>query len=332
MRDHQSFIVVFLLITLLFTMPARGGSIDKIAQSGMKWLSIPIGARGTAMGSAFTAVADDASSVFWNPAGLAFAEGGHVFLSQNQWIGDINVNAGAISYNAGNIGVFGVSVVSMDWGTFHGTQRATNESGYIETGDFTPEDWAVGVAYARRVSDQFSFGGHLRYVHELLGETLEGTMDDPSTFSGEMNIFIFDFGTQYYTGIKDLRFGMSLLNFSQEKRYRSEWFPLPLTFRFGVAMDVARLFMEESGHALTISMDALHPRDFGERMHFGGEYTFKQLVFLRAGYKTNYDEEDISFGGGLKLTINNMAVAFDYCYLNFQHFDSVHMFSFGFKF
>ena len=66
---------------------------------------------------------------------------------------------------------------------------ATNESGYIETGDFTPKDWAVGVAYARRVSDQFSFGGHIRYVHEFLGETLEGNMDNPNTFRGEMDIF-----------------------------------------------------------------------------------------------------------------------------------------------
>ena len=332
MRDHRVSIVVLFLVTLLFMIPAWGQGIDKIAQSGMKWLSIPIGARGTAMGSAFTAVTNNASSVFWNPAGLAFAEGGHVFLSQNRWIADINVNAGALSYDAGNVGVFGVSIVSMDWGTFHGTQRATNESGYIETGDFTPKDWAVGVAYARRVSDQFSFGGHIRYVHEFLGETLEGNMDNPNTFRGEMDIFAFDFGTQYYTGIKDLRFGMSIQNFSPEKRYRSEWFSLPLTYRFGVAMNIAQIFMEESAHALTISMDALHPRDFGERLHFGGEYTFNQLVFLRVGYKTNYDEEDISFGAGLKLKVNDLAFAFDYGFLRFQHFDSVHMFSFDFKF
>jgi len=332
MNKIKFYIVPILLTTFFFAVQVHGGGIKKVAQAGMKWLAIPVGARGSAMGGAFTAVADDASSIFWNPAGMAFAKGCHAFFSQTKWIAGITLNAGAILYDTGNFGVFGASIVTMDWGTLHGTRRTTGAGGYEETGTFSPEDWAAGLAYAFQVSNKFSFGGHLKYVHECLGETYEGTMDNPKAYNGEMNLFAFDFGTLYYTGFKDLRFGMTLQNFSQEKKYRAAFFPLPLTFKFGVAMDVSELLTEQPAHKITLSIDALHPRDYAERLHFGGEYSFKDIVFLRAGYKTNYDEEDVSFGGGLHLKVNRLILDVDYSYLKFQHFDSVHIFSFGFKF
>jgi len=232
----------------------------------------------------------------------------------------------------GNWGTFALSFISMDWGTFHGTRRANTDAGFVETAEFSPSDWALGFSYARRISNQFAFGGHLKYVHENLGSTVEGAMAKPKDYTAEMNLMAFDFGTLYYTGFKDLRFGMSLQNFSQEKVYRAEPFPLPLTFRFGLAMDALGLFMEQPDHSLTLAVDALHPRDYSERLHVGGEYSFKKMFFLRGGYKTNYDEEGLAFGAGVLLEISRMAVGIDYSYLQFAHFDAVQMFSFDFKF
>ena len=332
MNKSGKLLVPLIIVMLLITMPVYAGGVKKIAQTGMKWLSIPVGARGTALGGAYTAMVNDASAVFWNPAGMALTEGRHIFLSQNKWIADITINAGALVYNAGDWGVFGASFSAVDWGTIHGTQRATTTTGFIETGDISPTDWAVGLSYARQMSSQFSFGGHIKYVHEQLGETVEGTFDAPRTFSAEMSLVAFDFGTLYYTGFKDLRFGMSLQNFSQEKSYRAESFPLPLTFKFGVAMNVFNLWLDQPDHNFTVAIDAIHPRDYSERLHFGFEYSFKNLVFLRGGYKTNYDEEDFTFGGGLLFEIGNLGVGFDYSYLQFKNFDAVNMFSFDFKF
>jgi len=332
MSKIKPYIVLILAMTFVFPLQVRGGGVKKIAQTGMKWLSIPVGARGSGMGGAFTAVANDASAIFWNPAGLAFSEGGHAFFSQSRWIADISVNAGALSYSIGKFGVFAASFVAMDWGTINGTRRSTRTAGYEETGTFSPEDLAVGLGYALRVSKSFSFGGNLKYIHERLGETYEGTMESPKKYNAEMNLLAFDFGTLYYTGFKDLRFGMTLQNFSQETKYRAESFPLPLTFKFGAAMDITQLWREEPGRSsIILSIDALHPRDYTERLHFGCEYNYKNLVFLRGGYKTNYDEEDISFGGGLCIKVSNMALGLDYSYLKFEHFDSVHMLSFDFN-
>lgn len=332
MNKKYKYLILFLVFMLCFAQASNAGNLKKIAQTGMKWLSIPIGGRASALGGAYTAIANDASAIFWNPAGIAMTEGGHAFLTQTRWIADINVNAGALTYSLKNWGVVGVSFASVEWGTFHGTQRANNDQGYIETGEFSPTNWSAGITYARKVSDKFSFGGHLKYLYEKLGTNMEGSVATPSEYTAEMNLLAFDFGTIYYTGYKDLRFAMSLQNFSQEKKYRAEHFPLPLTFRFGLAMDLTRFMMPESNHSLTLAVDAIHPRDYSERMHLGLEYGFRNLVFLRGGYKTNYDEEDYSFGAGFHYAVSGFALTLDYSYLQFKHFDAVNMFSFDFEF
>ena len=332
MKIKNKYLIAILILVLCISIPLHAEGLKKIAQTGMKWLSIPVGARGSALGGAYTAMANDASAIFWNPAGIAYTEGGHAFLTQTRWIADININAASITYSYKDWGVFGLSFATADWGTFHGTQRANNAQGFTETGEFSPSDWFAGICYARKVSDRFAFGGHLKYLYEKLGSNLEGNFATPSEYTAEMNLFAFDFGTYYQTGYKDLRFGMSLQNFSQEKKYRAEQFPLPLTFKFGLAMDVSKFFMEETNNTLTLAVDALHPRDYSERLHFGLEYGFKNLVFLRGGYKTNYDEESFSFGAGFHYAASGLGVNLDYGYVQFDNFDPVHMFSFDFKF
>jgi hypothetical protein len=320
------------LLILMIALPACAGGVKKIAQTGMKWLSIPIGARASALGGAYTALANDLNAVFWNPAGVALTDGSHLSLSQTQWIADIQVNAGAVSVTDQSWGTFGFSIVAMDWGTFHRTKKVIDKPYYVDTGDFSPTDLAAGFFYGRRISSQFSFGAHIKYIHENLGTTVEGLQDNPRIFTAKMSLFAFDIGTLYYTGFKDLRFGMSLQNFSQEKQYRIESFPLPLTFKFGIAMDVMSLFQTQSAHHVTLAVDAIHPRDFTERLHLGCEYSYRNKVFLRGGYKTNYDEEGLTAGAGVLVEVNRMAVGIDYSYLFFEHFDPVQMFSFDFKF
>ncbi|UCH09301.1 MAG: PorV/PorQ family protein [Fidelibacterota bacterium] len=339
MKRLRPSILPVLILSLMMGLPLDG-QVKKIAQSGMKWLSIPVGARATAMGAAFTAVADDGSAVFWNPAGAAMGGSG-VFLSQNQWIADIGVLAGAVTFDLGNIGVVGASYAVVNWGDLNGTVRDPSvASGYRETGTFSPTNFGVGINYARRVSDQFAFGGHLKYLYENLGSNYTGSTDtdgsgdyiDAKKYTAEMNTVAFDFGTLYYTGFHDLRLGMSLQNFSQEMQYRMEWFALPLTFKFGLAMDLLSLLGDPAAHTLTVAVDALHPRDYTERIHLGVEYRFHNLLFLRGGYKTNYDEENVSFGGGVNLSVAGFGLGVDYAFIQFGNFDPVQTFSFNFKF
>jgi long-subunit fatty acid transport protein len=332
MIKYRKYFIPLIASLLIGVVPLHGQGIKKVAQAGMSWLTIPVGARGAALGNAYLAVANDASSAFWNPAGLAYAEGIRAFVTQTQWIADINVNAGVLSYNAGGYGVFGLHFLSVDWGTINGTRRADNDQGYIDTGTFSPTDWLVGISYARQISNSFSIGANLRYIYESLGSTFIGSMDSPTSYKAEMDLLSFDFGTTYYTGYKDLRLSMTLQNFSKEPRYVAEYFSLPLTFKFGMAMDVSKFWGESTDHSLTLALDAVHPRDYTERVHVGAEYSFRDMVFLRGGYKSNYDEQDLSLGGGVHYAFGEIALGLDYSYVMFTNFDAVHMFSFDFIF
>jgi hypothetical protein len=333
MTDIKKYMIMIFILFFTLSLPLQSEEMKKIAQTGMKWLSIPIGPRASAMGGAFTAVANDAGSIFWNPAGLAYTSGTNVFLSQTQWIADINVNAGAASYDASGWGIFSLSFATVDYGTFNGTRRDPGVSaGYVETGTFSPTDWQGGLGYARRISDRFAIGGHLKYLYENLGSTLIGKMGAGEKYTAEMSMLAFDIGTIYYTGFKDLKIAMVLQNFSEEKKYVAEKFPLPLTFKFGVAMDLTKIWMEESEHQITLAIDAIHPRDFSERLLLGLEYGFRDLVFLRGGYKIGYDEEDLTLGAGVQYTTGGIGLGIDYSYVQFKHFDAVQMFGFMIKF
>ncbi len=332
MKITNKSIILLVTLSLCAFNTAYGDGIKKVAQTGMKWLSIPTGARASAMGGAFTAMAGGTESIFWNPAGIAHSEGHTVLVNQTQWIADISVFSSALTFDAGKLGMFGVTVTNVDWGTINGTRRADTDAGYEETGTFSPTNYAFGVSYGKKISSQFSFGGQVKYIHENLGSNLEGSFDESSEYTADMNVLAMDVGTLYYTGFKDLRFGMSLQNFSAEVKYLAEYFPLPLTFRFGLAMDLMTMIDEDSDHKVTLAVDALHPRDYSERLHFGCEYQFKDLFFLRTGYKTNYDEESMSFGGGLNVALSNLLLSINYSYIAFDHFDAVNMVSFDFRY
>lgn len=299
----------------------------KVAQAGMSWLNMPVGARAAGMGYASVAVSDDASSFFWNPAGYAFSSGTNFFAHKTNWIADINVSSAAVSHNLGRYGIYGLNVTSVDWGVFHGTRRADNDAGYVETGTFSPASSSIGLSYAYRITNEFGVGLNVKYLHERLGSTLVGSFDSPETVTARMNLFAIDFGTLYYIGFHDLRVGMSLKNFSNEEAYRAETFPLPMTFRLGLAMDMLKLTNINPMHELTLAADFIHSRDFSERVNLGVEYGFRDLLFLRGGYKFNYDIESLSIGGGVKVEAAGVSLTIEYAHLQMDVFSNVNMFS-----
>lgn len=330
-------ILIAIVAVMLFSFESYGQGVDKIAQTGMKWLDIPIGARPASLGNAYMAGSPDASSVFWNPAAISLVPGAHVFLSQTQWIADINVLAASGTYEVEDLGTFGVHFMNVSWGTIRATQFNGQASLYEQKGNFEPQDFAFGITYAKQVSAKFSVGANLRYIHEnLLGDFVgaEGSFANPEEVRAEMDNIAIDLATLFYTGYHDLRFGVSVKNLSTEKAYRFETFPLPLTFTFGIAMDVLQAYFLEQGSAqsLTLLVDAVHPRDFSERVHLGVEYGYNQMFFLRGGYKTNHDEQGMTLGAGLDVDISDFSLGVDYSYLDFGNFDAVHIFSFDFGF
>lgn len=326
----KRFIVLgVILVLFILSSPIYAQKRGKLGQAGLTFLDIPVGPRATGMGNAYICVGNDANAVFWNPAGIAFVSNREIVGNHTSWIADINHLSGAFVYNSGKYGVFGISFITMDYGKMIGTRVAFTEEGYENIGDLSPSEFAVGIAYARQVTDKFSFGIHGKYVNQDLGKSITGYMiADTNTVENSISEFAFDFGTIFYTGFKDLRIAMSTRNFSREVSYRLESFPLPLTFSFGAAMNILSFFDMED-HTLTLAIDAIHPRDYPERINSGLEYWFRDIFAIRAGYKFGTDEEGYTLGLGLKQGVGMIKFKIDYSFSDFGHFDPVHMISIG---
>ncbi|HKJ69627.1 MAG TPA: PorV/PorQ family protein [bacterium] len=315
------------LLFLVQGVSAQDEQIEKVGQTGFQFLKIDVAARPAAMAGATTMGSMGADAMFYNPAGLSeMGVSGDFFASRVSWFADMNLNAGALAKDFGNWGVLGVNFVSIDYGKLIGTRVADNEQGYVETGDLDVGAYAVGVSYARALTNKFKVGGQVKFTSQRLGSNL---MPDGETVKNEVSTLAYDFGTIFYPGWQSFRFGMSVRNFSPQIRYEENTFELPLTFRIGAAMSMFDLIGGLSNQSLLFEVDALHPRDYSERLHLGAEYWYSDLIALRAGYKFNYDEEGLNLGFGINYGVAGVKLKFDYAYSSFGLFNNVNRITIG---
>ena len=302
----------------------------KLAQTGFQFLSVGADARAMAMGGAMTTTDWGSGALFFNPAGMAqMPVAFDLAASQNRWIADIQHNAFSMAVNpaSGILGVFGVSLFSVDYGEIEGTVVRDNELGYIETGTFSPSAIALGVGYARAISDRFSVGGHIKYVGQQLGKSV---IPEGDSLLVEKNLSFataVDFGTIFKTGFRSVTFGMSVRNFSNEIKFEQESFQLPLIFRIGISANVFDLFgLQSRSQSMHLYVDASHPRAFGEQVNVGMEYSLFDALFVRGGYWGNYDERGLTYGFGVRL----LGLDFDYAFTPFGVFGDVQQFTIRF--
>lgn len=325
-----------LTLTLLAAILATGSATDvfaqkKRAQTVMKFLSAPISARASGMGDALTSIEGGAQSMFYNPASVAWVKGnGEATFGQVNWIADINYQyAGAVLSPANGLyGVFGISLLGVDYGTFTETIfNESNPSSYDIIGNYSPRATAIGFTYARALSNQFSMGANLRYidqnlvngaVNRLPGGGYEREQIGAETVS-------VDFGVFYKTGFKSLNLGMSLRNYGKEITYQLDGQEMPLTFRMGLSMNALDFTsIDPSKHSLLVSLDANRPRDFQEQLMLGTEYLFMNRLALRGGMILPSEEQSFSFGVGVIQPIGKRyGIKADYSYTSFGVFDSV---------
>ncbi len=337
-------ITYMIFIILLLTVTAGFGQFAKVGSSGLQFLDIPVSTRAVGMGNTFTAIANDASAMFWNPAGLTSIPGGEVYASYVKWPADIGLNAVAGTYNLEGIGNIGVSFLMVDVGLMN-VRTVYSPEGNGAT--FGVEDWAVGISFARALTDRFSLGGTIKIIHEKLADY-------------EDNGWAVDIGGHYNTGYKDIKVGFAILNFGPEFRFEidndgdgqidedkkdnadndgdgeidEDWeeadVPLPISFRFGVSMPV----MKSGDNSLLAAIEIAHPNDNLEQYNFGAEYWYGDMIALRAGYDVNQDAgSGIYAGAGFKLNLENVgAVKLDYAFADMGILDIVHRASIGFSF
>jgi hypothetical protein len=326
------------IITLLLILScAAVAQNPNLGTAGAKFLQIPVGSRGTAMGGAFIGTTNDASSVFWNPAGTAEVTGTEAQVSFVNLYSQFDHNAAVLTHSLDDIGTLSLSFVTLSMAkTEITTEEQPNGTGRF----YDAQDIAIGFTYARKLTAEFNVGVTAKYIRQRIwNETADA--------------LAFDIGTQYSVDFSGLVIAMSMTNFGSDLKFDGEDLninylksdnypisrlapgrletnsdPLPLHFQVGVAMDAVKTDF------LTVraEIDATHPSDNDERINVGTEANFLGRFFLRGGYRFRYDDETFTFGGGLTFPFGDNIIRFDYAYANFTLLPDLHRYTIAFDF
>jgi hypothetical protein len=328
----KKFLAVVLVSVLLSGISVA--QINKKAQVAFRFLENPVSAEVVGRGMVGVINTNNSDAIFWNPAltGL-ITNTAEISFNHTRGIADINYNALSATVRTGSFGVLGFSMMAMDYGTFYQTRRAPNDAGYIETAEFSPAAISGGISFSQLISNNFAYGVHLKYAYQDLGDAwvaTGGTIDSLVLEQKKYNkgVIAMDVGAYYDFQYNGLKFGAVLQNISQEVKYESQKSPLPFAVSFGASVEPLLFVMDRNpDHSFTLSAESRHPRDFGEKIKFGGEYSFADMFFVRGGYSTNYDERGWSGGVGLNYTLMDFPLRVNYAIQPFGLFGNVHFIS-----
>lgn len=314
------------------------GGLTKSGTTTAQFLKIEVGSRAIGMGGAYVAVANDVSSIYWNPAGLTgVGPNGGVSFVHTEWLAETNFDFAAAVIKAGKVGVFGLSFTSLSMPDM----KVRSEFEPEGTGEFfSAMDMALGVTYARRLTDRFSLGFTGKYIRQQIWHMSASTV-------------AFDVGMLFKTDFDWLTLGMSISNFGPKMQYtgkdifvnydftqdqfgdsesifanlQTDKWDLPLLFRFGLALELLKQEMNQ----LTAAVEARHPNDNTESISFGLEYGFRKRFFLRGGYQSLFEEESeksFTLGTGFLYYISpTIPFLLDYAYADWGRLNNVHRFS-----
>ena len=344
----RSILKLLIMVSLIFAQ-------NNVATTSAAFLEIGPGARSLGMGSAYVSVANDASSLYWNPAGIVNVSRPEVQSFYTPWLVETQYyyNTAVVPLGPyGNLG-FSFTAITMDEMIVR-TVQDPEPSDYGQK--FDAGNISMGIAYAKKLTDRFSFGFQTKFIQESIWQ---------------MNAqgFAVDIGTLFITK-RDLRIGMSVSNFGgklgmegnntlvdidvDENIYgnndridgnlgTAKW-PLPLMFRFGIS----REFTFASNMKCLFAVDAIHPNNNPEYLNIGLEYSAMDMVFLRVGkshtfYELSFQEDDqnigigpeqgLSFGAGVKYQIpRGPMFNIDYVFTDFGIFNNIEGYSISFTF
>ncbi len=320
------------MLPLLLAGMVKCQEVSKVATTAAPFLEIGVGARATALGNAYTAVADGAESMYWNPSSIDwFSQNDASFNYSNWFAGEEFIYAAGVLH-LGDVGSFGASVTSLS--TPYMLVTSVDYPDGIGQ-QFNAADVALGVSYARKLTDRFSFGATFKYIDRRIWDMSADAM-------------AVDFGILYQLPWQNIKLGMSILNFGTKLQmqgadaivthqldptitgsndqilaelYTREW-NLPLSLRVGLSYQV----IQSDYNEVILSADVIHPNDNYSNADIGAEYGFMNHIFLRAGYQElglTDSQVGLTLGAGIKYG----PIGVDYSYVNTKYLGFVEQFS-----
>ncbi|MEN8007727.1 MAG: PorV/PorQ family protein [Candidatus Krumholzibacteriota bacterium] len=292
---------------------------ENAGTAGAQFLRIPVGARSVALGKAFTAMATDASTLYWNPAGVMRTPGRtNFYASHSKYTAGIDLDYLSFHRRDQNYG-YGLSMGVLRSGDI----LRTDEFHQQGTGTyFNANQFFLGATLARAMTDRFSIGGTVKYYQENLDEF-------------QIKSLLADLGILYFVGLGDLKVGFAVKNFGGDLKpagnppaladgYVSaaefQKFPAPTEGTFGAA----KTWELSQNIGLVTTTDFNHPSDNKESFRFGMELGMRKMLYLRGGFETGRVDGGLAAGFGLQLKRKQFLLRVDYAYSDMGAFGTIH--------
>jgi hypothetical protein len=333
-------------VALLLLVTWGAGATTALAQTKtgttiVQFLGIEPSARIAGMGNAGAALGTDLQSAYYNVAALGSLERTNVQISHSEWYAGVDFEYLAGAFPMRGVGTFLLSVTALNSGDILvRTVDAPHGTGEF----FTVNDLAFGLGYGRRITSRFSAGAQVNYASETI-------------WNSSLHILTFNVGTIYRLTEGGLNLGACVNNIGTRTALDgrdlaiqydadpdvngdnsalpatqfTDDFPVPVLFRVGLSYP----WTLGARSRLLVAVDAFHPSDNSESMSLGGEWLWKDMIALRAGYQQLFQEDSdvgVTLGVGFRGGIGYSRFHFDYAWADHKFLEETHRLTFAVDF
>ncbi|MCK4418813.1 PorV/PorQ family protein [Candidatus Aerophobetes bacterium] len=263
--------------------------------TGADFLNIGVGEKAVAMGEAFSAIADDSTAPYWNPAGLVQLEKKEFLASYNLWLQGIG--QGYLSLVLPSV----ANTISLGM-NYLGTSMEIRDEECEARGRFTASNFYLFAAYAKKISEKLSLGLMAGYLQETIGEYRQSA-------------FLSNLGLLYFL---NKRFSLAVV--AQNLGTQIGAAPLPSTLRAGISF---------RGGDLVLATDIVKPIYSDLYLCFGGEWRISKRLSFRLGYKSG---QDIGPGLSTGIGFETEGYQVNYAYVPYGDLGGSHRISLGIRF
>ena len=304
---HFTPYTVLLLYTLHFTPSTLYGDVAIHPNAGTTsatFLKLGIGSRAIGMGEAFSALSDDITALYWNPAGLVQLNKSEVQVTHNESFEGIKHEflgyAKPLSKGTLAIAAYGLTI-PKDLERRSGLLENDPFDPYtVSQGNFGAYDMALHISYAKRLSDKLAGGASLKLIQQ--------NIDDLSAFGAAA-----DLGALYKVPGSRLSLAFVLENMGPKIKFKNEGYYPPFTVRLGSAW--------RWNNKITQTLDLSKSIDNFPFIMTGCEFTPVEFLAFRVGYKYRIEGQELaddmtglSAGLGVNLAVSNMDFRLDYAF------------------
>lgn len=337
-------IVLLLLGLFLINENYYSQNVSKTGTTAASFLEIGVGASANAMGGAFVGLANDASALYWNVGGISRLSQYEAILVHTDWIADIKFDYAGLIIPLGDFGNIGFSFTSL---SMDDMKVRTIEQPEGTGENFSAGDIAVGISFARNMTERFSVGVTVKYIKQTIWHMNSsafafdaGTVFRTDLLGGlTIGAVMSNFGTPMRLEGRDSRYFIRVDDSKQGSNERIpvnielDTWDLPLYFQIGVSTQA----FDYGDYKLIVAADALVPNNDYQSLNVGTEFSFMDYLSLRGGYNSLFlqdAEGGLSFGVGVnsKMLLSAAMINFDYAFRDFGRLKNVHNFSIGIKF